>query len=215
MMKPSIIPIIIGISFVGVIVLCLIIFIFRPQFYIQVQVSDLGKVRIRDKLYMNGMAIGEVKETQLTSPSAGKVKLKINKEYIEFLNESTVFTIANDRLITGRKCLLCKNCDENAPKINSEHMFTGLGRFRYELSCFKERATDIWESYLREKVIKSIEITGELSADVIKKLKEFESEHHDEFVKIFEKLKKEIKEIPPKIEKQLDELLGSGGNYTD
>ncbi len=206
-MSSSKTPMIVGLAFVALTLLVIVIIIGAPGFNIQVKFDDLNKIRRGDNLYMNGQVIGTITGTKLKSPGEGIIKVNIKNQYKDFLNQSTIFTIAGDKFITGRKCLLSKNRDQSAQPVESGHVYEGVGRIEFELVRLTDGAGRIWNGYLKDMAIESIDKTGKLSKDVMDKIKELERENHDEIVGFMDQLKKEVENLTPELKKQIDELM--------
>ncbi len=207
MSRSSSMPVIITIGLIVVFAGAILFFIYRPTFHVIVTVTDMDKISVGDQLYMNGTSIGEVTKAELASPNNGKITVIITDKYKDFLNDTSVFTITSDRIITGRKCLQCKNCSEKGAKIESGHVFTGYPRWHYEVACLGQKMTDFWDENLKDLVLDSIETTGKMSQDAIKKLNDLKNEHWNDFQTMLEQLKQEVDQMTPELQKQFEELL--------
>jgi hypothetical protein len=205
--KSSVWPMLIVVGCIVLIAGGVLFYMFRPVLEVEINVTDLEKIMKGDKVYMSGQPIGEVKDVRLDRPGKGIIKARIYNDYKNFINQSAVFTIASDRLLTGRKCLQVKNCEETGPAIETGQVFEGYGRFMYELACFETKASKAWDSYLRDMVQQAITQASKLTDETIEQLRKFEAENHDEFMAWMDKMKKNVKELTPEIKKQLDELL--------
>lgn len=215
MKKSSVWPLIIAVGVIALIAGGTLFYIFRPVLEIQISVSDLGKIKQGDKVYMSGQAIGEVKVAKLEKQGKGTIKAEIYDDYKQLINQTAVFTITSDRLLTGRKCMQVKNCKESGLAIEKGQEFKGYGRFRYEVACFESKASEAWEGYLKEMVKDAVTAAGKLTDEAIEQLKKFEAEHHDEFVAWLNQMKKEVEELTPEIKRQLEELLKELDRPTD
>lgn len=171
---------------------------------------SLENVSRGDPLNMDGKQIGRVTRADLGAPGKPEIHVQINKKYAAFINQTSVFTIANDVNRSGRKVIETKTCDPNRTAIVKGHQFTPMNRLKYSIACLNDGGLirKLWESPLRSIVMDSIKTGGVLSEDTIQKLKELEKDKHQEFLAFMDDLEQNVRDMTPELAKQLDEVFG-------
>lgn len=120
-------------TFIGFAVLALIVifvlFILGmnalSSFSFFVEFEDIKGLKVGDRVYLRGVDIGQVTDTNMSPSGKVKTTLRIDKKYTERLKSDSDFFIRNDSLLLGKKCIQMHINDEESPLIQDGQVFQG------------------------------------------------------------------------------------------
>ncbi|MBN1296383.1 MCE family protein [bacterium] len=164
-----------------------------------------------DRVMMNDVAIGTIREVSLETPSRVVCSVDLERHAIRFINQSTVFTYGTDTAGNGGKCLICKNCDDMAPAIERGHSFTGMGFVAYSLACIGHQADAIWLDYMKEQIEEVVRSGGDFSRDAREKLEVFARSNAAAFNETMHELNHTIQELDDDAKRTLEDIRRSAG----
>lgn len=171
-----------------------------------VVMSDRHDLQKDDRVLMNGVEIGHVREVRLDSPDTVMCAIRLDADYRKFLNESTVFTYNEDPDQPGRMCLMCKNCDEMARAVHPGHRFEAMGFLGYSLACLGQQSDRVWMQTMRDSFQDLVEKGGDFSQETREKIETFARTNGPAFEKMLHDLNDLIRELDEDAQKTLEDI---------